>query len=311
MISTLTRNRRSFLVFTTAVLAACCLPLHAVQAETPLQQVPDDQIQKIKDALPDKPTVEPAEPRKVLVFYRCEGFVHGSIACINKTLEMMGKKSGAFETVVSEDMSMFDPDKLNQFDAVVFNNTTRLKFADPKHREALMDFVKGGKGIVGIHGASDNFYEWPEAAAMMGGLFAGHPWNAGGTWAVQLDEPDHPLNKAFGGKGFFIRDEIYKVEGPYSRDNLRVLVGLDMTKKRNQLSGGRADNDHAISWIRDFGDGRVFYCSLGHNNDVFWNPAVLQHYLDGIQYAVGDLKADATPSAKLDPKPTPALCPEE
>ena len=145
---------------------------------------------------------------------------------------------------------------------------------------------------------------------MMGGLFAGHPWGGGGTWAVQVEEPDHPINKGFGGKGFLIRDEIYQIKDPYTRENLRILVGLDMTKKRNQR-GGRPDKDNAISWIRIFGDGRLFYCSLGHNNEIFWNPAVLQHYLDGIQFALGDLKADATPSAKLQKKPKIAPCPED
>jgi hypothetical protein len=60
----------------------------------------------------------------------------------------------------------------------------------------------------------------------------------------------------------------------------------------------RADGDFAVSWVRNYGKGRVFYCSLGHRNEIFWNPAVLQHYLDGIQFALGDLPADAAPSAK-------------
>ena len=73
-----------------------------------------------------------------------------------------------------------------------------------------------------------------------------------------------------------------------------------MTKKENRP--GRPDKDNAISWIQRVENGRVFYCSLGHNNHIFWMPNVLQHYLDGIQFAMGDLEADATPSAKLDKK---------
>ena len=77
-----------------------------------------------------------------------------------------------------------------------------------------MDFVKSGKGICGIHAATDNFYNWPEAAAMMGGLFDGHPWGGGGTWAVQIEEPDHPINQGFDGEGFWVNDEIYKMRAP-------------------------------------------------------------------------------------------------
>ena len=83
------------------------------------------------------------------------------------------------------------------------------QFENPEHREALMEFVKSGKGIIGIHGATDNFYNWPEAGEMMGGYFVGHPWNSGGTWAFKLDEPANPVNASFGGKGFKLSDEIY------------------------------------------------------------------------------------------------------
>jgi type 1 glutamine amidotransferase len=58
----------------------------------------------------------------------------------------------------------------------------------------------------------------------------------------------------------------------------------------------RADKDHAVSWIKGYGEGRGGYCSLGHNNAVYWNRAVAAHYLAGIQYALGDLTADDTPS---------------
>jgi len=46
---------------------------------------------------------------------------------------------------------------------------------DPGQR-ALLEFVQKGKGIVGIHAATDSFYDWPEGAAILGGLFDGHPW---------------------------------------------------------------------------------------------------------------------------------------
>jgi type 1 glutamine amidotransferase len=211
--------------------------------------------------------------------------------------------------MVSKDMAIFDSNALKEFDAIMFNNTTRLGFEDEGQRAALMEFVKGGKGVCGIHGATDNFYKWPEAAAMMGGLFHGHPWGGGGTWAFQVEEPDHPVNKGFAGEGFWLKDEIYKMRDPYTRDNLRILVGLDMTKKENKP--GRDDGDNAVSWIRDFQQGRIFYCSLGHNNQIFWTPAVVQHYLDGIQFALGDLQADATPSAKLAQLPAVSPAPDK
>jgi len=221
----------------------------------------------------------------------------------------MGEKTGAFDVTVSTDMAAFDAANLAQFDAVLFNNTTQLAFDDPNHRRALLEFVRSGKGVIGIHAATDNFYDWPEAAAMMGGLFDGHPWHAGGTWAVKLDEPGHPLNRSFEGQAFLIKDEIYQVKVPYSRDTHRVLLSLDMSNPRNRQVEGikRDDADFAISWIKPLGAGRVFYCSLGHNLEVLRNEAVLAHYLAGSQYALGDLPVDDTPSNALASTPQPAL----
>jgi len=303
-------NRRRFLAAAATAVAAPAVMTRVAWAQRKPKPVPDDEIKRLTAALPEKATAKPAKPRKVLVFYRTQGFYHDSIPLCNKALELMGQKTGAYEaSVISDDMAVFDPGKLDPFDGVIFNNTTRLSFDDPKQREALLAFVKGGKAVCGIHAATDNFYNWPEAAEMMGGLFAQHPWTSEGTWAIKIDEPQHPLNKAFGGKGFLIKDELYQMREPYSREKLRILVSLDMSKKRNKK--GRPDDDNALAWIHRFGEGRVFYSSFGHNHEIFWNPAVLQHYLDGIQYALGDLKVDDTPSAKLEKKPEPALCPEE
>ncbi len=261
-------------------------------------QIPSDDLAKIEAALPAKATAAPQHPRKLLVFTLTEGYKHASIPYAAKALELMGQKTGAFTTTVSEDMASFNESNRKQYDAVCFVSTTELKFADTKLRESLLKFVKSGKGVIGIHAASDNFYDWPEAAEMMGGLFDGHPWNANGAWAMKIDDPQHPLAAAFKGAGFILSDEIYRHKAPISREYLRVLVSLDLAAEGNmQVEGLRtSDIDIPISWVRNFGKGRVFYCSLGHNNSVYWNAAVLQHYLDGIQFALGDLQADATPS---------------
>ena len=255
-------------------------------------------LKKIEAAVPARPRVTPARPRRILVFWRCEGFFHaGGIAGANKAIELMGKKTGAFTADFSTDYAVFDPANLARYDAIVLNNTTRLKFPDETKKRALLNFVRGGKGLVGIHSATDNFYDWPEAARMLGGLFNGHPWHAGGTWAFKLEEPSHPLLRAFGGKNFKLKDEIYQFKDPYTRADRRVLITLDLSDPHtNNVKGKRrADNDYAAAWIKYEGKGRVFYCVFGHNMSVFWQPAIVQFYLDGIQWAIGDLKADASP----------------
>ncbi|UCC98440.1 MAG: ThuA domain-containing protein [Phycisphaerales bacterium] len=279
-------------------------PLQAASPET-LRDLTAAEVRKIEEAAPKKATVRSAEPRKLLVFWLCEGFFHKSIPLVNKAVEYMGEATGAYETVVTNDMSVFRPENLKQFDAVCFNNTTGLKFNPQKTPElckSLMDFVRGGRGIVGIHAATDNFNEWPEAQEMMGGTFTGHPWTAGGTWAVKIDEPGHPLMAAFKGRNFKINDEIYRTEPPlYGRDKQLVLMSLDMSDEttRNVKGFKPTDVDTGTGWVKTWGKGCVFYCSLGHNDHLLWNPAILQHYLDGIQFAFGDYKVDTRPKGTV------------
>jgi len=280
-------------------------PLWA-QSPEQLRQLKEEEVAKIKEAMPAKAAAKPEKPRKMLVFWRCEGFYHGVIPVANKALEIMGEKTGAFEvTAVTDDYSVFTAGTLKQFDVICLNNTTHLKF-DPKETpercKALMDFVKSGKGLVGIHAAADNFYKWPEGMEMMGNKFTGHPWGAGGTWAFKIDEPDHPLMVPFKGKGFKIKDEIYRTDGPlYSRDKQFVLMSLDVSDPatRNVKDFREGDEDIGITWIKDWGKGRMFYCSLGHNDAIFMTPAILEHYLRGIQFAMGDFDVPTKANASV------------
>jgi hypothetical protein len=293
-----TRRLIGIVLFCAAVVM---LLSSALRAESPkeLRQLSAQEIEKIAAALPSKAVVE-AKPRKMLVFWRCEGFFHGSIPVVNKALEMMGKKTGVYEVVITDDYSVFTPEKLKEFDAVCLNNTTGMKF-DPKETpercKALLDFVKSGKGIVGVHAATDNFKQWPEGEEMMGGKFTGHPWGGGDTVAIKIDQPNHPLMAPFKGKGFKVKEEIYRTEPPlYSRSKQLVLMSLDMSDPATKAKASKpSDEDTGISWVKNVGEGRVFYCSLGHNDEIFMNEAILRHYLAGIQFAFGDYKVDTKP----------------
>ena len=273
--------------------------------------VNDEVIAKITKAMPKQATVKPARPRKLLVFTLCTGFRHSSIPVCAKMLEIMGKVTGAFEATVTDDVSFFEPAKLQEFDGVFMDNTTGELFGlrgrqgldklpaeeqdkQKRLRKSLLDFVSGGKGLAGSHAATDCSYAWKEYGEMIGGFFDGHPF---GRIRVKVDDPAHPVNAAFGGKDFDFQDEIYTFRNPYSRKKQRVLLSID-AGKTDVKRGKRADKDYALSWVKDHGQGRVFYCAFGHRHEVFWDPAILRHYLDGIQFVLGDLKADATPSEK-------------
>ena len=264
---------------------------------------------KIEAALPAKAAVSPARPRKLLIFDRNVGYPgHPAIAYANLAFSEMGKKTGAFEAVVSHDPAVFAPDNLKQYDAVFLNSTVGNIFEDPAWRQSLDEFVYSGGGLLGVHGTTFAFTrwpgaheDWPEFGFMLGGRGGNHRAQDEHAF-LKMDSPDHPLNRPFGGKGFDYRDEFYRVRGPYSRDRLRVLFSIDTDK--TDLSGKepeRADNDYAQAWVRNYGRGRVFYCSIGHNPYVFYDSRMLQFYLGAIQFALGDLPAPTTPSSRLTP----------
>jgi type 1 glutamine amidotransferase len=113
----------------------------------------------------------------VLIFSRCGegGDVHESILVSEKALVILGEKTRAYSADVSYDYGVFDAARLAPYDALILNNNADIPFPQDAPRQALIDFVRNGKGIVGIHGAAENFNDFPEARKMMGVQFAGHP----------------------------------------------------------------------------------------------------------------------------------------
>ena len=290
----------------------------AVAGELPVvqgQEVASEQRQLIDAALPAEAPATPKQRRRMLVFNLqmrngapWNGPSFPALAAQNYALEQMGRRTGAYEAVVSNDIEMFRPGRIAQFDAICFCNTVGVLFEDPELQKSLLAFVAGGKGIVGIHDALATFVQypkydqWPEFGRMLGGTEnGGHPWD-GVDMTIRIDDPHSPINAAFGGEAFTINDQAFQLQEPTLRDRLRVLVSIDpdrTVKPRRAFFATRTqDRDFPVSWIKRHGEGRVFYSALGHHARVFWNPAVLKHFLAGIQYALGDLKADDTPSAQ-------------
>lgn len=272
--------------------------------------------QKIEAAIPKKASAAPKRSRRLLVVTLNvrDGKVikgHASIPYGDHALTLMGKTTGAYETVISNDIEMFRAANIKQFDAICFNNTVGVLFEDPELRQSLLDFVANGGGFVGIHAAAATFVQypvydqWPAFGQMLGAYEdGGHPWGPKETITIKVEDSSHPVNAAFGGKSFEIQDEVFQFRHGYSRDKLRILLAIDADKtdmgpKRRILPERRKDKDLAMSWVRGYGKGRVFYTSFGHNKEIFWNPPLLKHILDGIQFALGDLEASTTPSNQL------------
>ena len=143
---------------------------------------------------------------------------------------------------------------------------------------------------------------WPEFDKMIGGFFKYH-WLDPQLITTKIDDPKSPITAMFHGQEFDIHDETYTFGmDTWSRTNLHILTSIDYDK----MSGAdkakedfpRADHDYGLSWIRREGKGRVFYEAHGHNERIYAMKPMLEHVLAGVQYALGDLKADDSPSVQ-------------
>ena len=284
------------------------LALPALHAEKP-----EDQAIKITSALQEVKASKPKQKRKLLVFCVTRGFRHASISTGQIAMKLMGEKTGAFEAVISDDLANFEPEKIKEFDAICFLNTTMEVFSPPKGamkkmsdeekkaavvkeerlKKSLMEFIKSGGGFVGIHSATDTFYKWKEYGDMIGGYFNGHPWNAGTQVSIKVEDGQehHACCAHLEGKNLNFKEEIYQFKAPYDPNKLHILLRLD-PEQTDISRGKRADKDYGVSWVKNHGKGRVFYCSLGHNHHIYSNAKVLQHYLKGIQWALGDIEVE-------------------
>src|ERR1700679_4130748 len=281
-------------------------------------------VEAMMAALPDKAPAKPRQPRKVLVLAKAAGFVHSSIPLAAKTVEALGEKTGAWSATTSYDPAVISADNLKQYDLVFLDNTTGAFLDDPNdpaatdaRKKALLDFVRGGKGLAGIHAASDSYHTnggrgagpdaqqvdtWPDFNKMIGGFFKFH-WVYPQLITVKIDDPKSPLTAMFHGQEFEIHDETYTfVQESFSRRNVHVLTSIDYDKMsaedKAKEAHPRTDADYALSYIRREGKGRVFYEGHGHSDRVYAMTPMLEHLRAGIQYALGDLKADDSPSVK-------------
>ena len=120
---------------------------------------------QMMSALPESAPAVPKQPRTVLVLAKAAGFVHSSIPLAARTIEALGQKTGAWNTVITYNAADINEQNLQRYDAIFLASTTGLFLDDPAdqavtaaRRKALLDFVRGGKGIAGIHAATDSYH---------------------------------------------------------------------------------------------------------------------------------------------------------
>ena len=219
---------------------------------------------------------------KVLYLTHSAGFKHAVLPLSEQILKQIGERSGAFEVTATQDCALLSRERLKQYEAVVFYTTGELPMSE-EQKAAFLDFIKGGKGFVGIHSATDTFYKWPEYGEMIGGYFDNHPWHQEVT--IKVEDPKHPATRHFG-TSFKLTDEIYQFKD-FSRARVKVLLSLDTESvDLNRPGVRRADRDFALAWWRNYGRGRVFYTALGHRAEVWQDARYQQHLLEALRWVM-------------------------
>lgn len=211
---------------------------------------------------------------------------------------------GDFKTAMARTLEKLSPDNLKNYDAVVFANTTGdLPIPD---KEGFLNWIRSGKGFIGMHSCSDTFHGWPAFIKMLGGEFAGHGAQVGVECLNQ--DLNHPATAALGPSWKIKQEEIYLIKNHDAKE-CRELLLLDKHPNKPEQAG-----TFPISWCKEFGQGKVFYTSLGHREDIWddeWKEgngkrvnapeiakAYQQHILGGIKWALGLAPGDAKPQAK-------------
>ena len=213
-------------------------------------------------------------PARILYFTCSAGYRHDVIPLSKTILTQLGSNSGVFEAIVTEDTAEFSTENLERYAAVMFYTTGQLPMSDAQ-KAALLNFVRSGRGFLGIHSATDTFYTcrtisiWSAATLM--GIPGIRPLRS--RWLILLSS------------GGFSREFVASRGRDLPNQRLRLSWIARTPAPRPKLGGPWQDrrastifDGRPLAWTRFYGEGRVFYTALGHEPSV-WQDVRYQRIL--------------------------------
>jgi type 1 glutamine amidotransferase len=241
---------------------------------------------------------------------------HDSTSHALATIERLGYESGLYDTYIRTDSDIISHHpltttgqpasggpSLSNVDAIFFMGHREVPINEQQKKELLAFVHDEGKGFVAAHVGTTAFESWPEFTEMIGGQFDQHPYGiASGT--ITNEDPNFPATRQFP-LAFSFTDEFYQTKN-FSRDKIRVLLRLDLSKMPPNPGVHRTDGDFPLAWAKMYGKGRVFYSALGHASSTWDIADVYQMYFEAIKWALGLTDADVTPRPFSGAQATPA-----
>ncbi len=256
------------------------------------------------------------QPRKLLFLTHAGYYKHSSLGPAETAVASWGLEAGFEVTVLqgylqdaeSLDLSIIDADYLTRFDGLMMMTNGNLPLTDPQ-RSALVDFVRNGGGFIGVHCAALTLYDYPEFGEMLGGYFR-RTVGQNRVVVLEVEDPDHPATSMLGDSWPLV-DEFYqygtaawtadrpqenvdvlfdnRIPLGLSRERVHVLLSIDTEQTDLEgLEDVEPGGDYPQAWYQDFGEGRSFYTSLGHRDDIWSSDPVFRaHLVGGIRWALG------------------------
>jgi len=174
-----------------------------------------------------------------------------------------------FDLDMTEDRNQLLPQNIGKYD-VFLDYMHGGKLTD-EQTQSVIDFVKGGKALVGVHSSAVD-KQSPDYIKLLGGKYIGHSDEAESS--VRIIDSDHPITKGI--ENFSIYDEIYKVD--YEPGTFRVLIESDV-----------AGTAYPVCWIKEYGRGKVVFLSLGHGKRAFENKSFQELVIRMIKWSSGNM----------------------
>ena len=182
--------------------------------------------------------------------------------------------TGRFEVRVIEEARDMTRQTLAPYDVVVLNYSDEkmdIPSWSPGARDALLEFVRSGKGLVVYHHAAASFQDWGEFEKLVGCVWRTDESHHSPVhdYKVEIRDTDHPITRGLA--SFMARtDELYAGLKCLPPDAFHVLAtgwdnhSLYVAKARDPIPTGPS-RDEPLIWTLSYGSGRVFATMLGND----------------------------------------------
>jgi type 1 glutamine amidotransferase len=212
---------------------------------------------------------------KMLAYSRTEGFLHESIQSGRAMLEAIAAEQG-FEVTMTETNEEFTLEGLSRYEVVFFLNPTGDVF-DPPEEQAFEEWITTRNGaFAGVHSATDTEASWAFYKELTGQYYDLHD-AAGTAGEILLEDAANEFPGMAGLPNPWQRSE------EWYRFNQHEVWSA---KPGFTILARNAANNHPVSWIREHGNFRSFYTSMGHASEAFQEPLVKTHIAGGIMWSV-------------------------